>query len=111
MLLREAGAEPVTEGRAGHGPSLLPREHGAYAQLGFPLVTALALGDLGVAPLLLVVGIIAVFLVHEPVMVLSGGRGAVVGDTDRALLSRRPSSIGRAARSPDPQASGKDTYR
>jgi hypothetical protein len=65
----------VTEGRAGHGPSLLPREHGAYAQLGFPLVTALALGDPGFAPLLLVVGIIAVFLVHEPVMVLSGGRG------------------------------------
>ncbi|MGD2215194.1 MAG: YwiC-like family protein [Gemmatimonadales bacterium] len=61
--------------RAGRGPSLLPREHGAYAQLGFPLLTALALGDLRLAPLLLVVGIIATFLVHEPVMVLSGGRG------------------------------------
>ncbi|NIN73190.1 MAG: hypothetical protein GTO46_14930 [Gemmatimonadetes bacterium] len=65
----------MTEERASRGPSLLPREHGAYAQLGFPLATALALGDLSFAPVLLVVGIVAVFLVHEPVMVLSGGRG------------------------------------
>jgi hypothetical protein len=65
----------LTEERLSRGPSLLPREHGAYAQLGFPLVTALALGDLGFAPVLLVVGIIAVFLVHEPVMIMSGGRG------------------------------------
>jgi hypothetical protein len=65
----------MTEERARRGPSLLPREHGAYAQLGFPLATALALGDPGFAPILFVVGIIAVFLVHEPVMILSGGRG------------------------------------
>ncbi|UCC82590.1 MAG: YwiC-like family protein [Gemmatimonadota bacterium] len=65
----------MTQERASRGLSLLPREHGAYAQLGFPLLTALALGDLSFAPVLLVVGIVAVFLVHEPVMVLSGGRG------------------------------------
>jgi len=53
----------------------MPREHGAYAQVIFPLVTALALGDLGLAPLLLVVSIVTVFLAHEPVLVVSGGRG------------------------------------
>jgi hypothetical protein len=77
----------MTEERARRGPSLLPREHGAYAQLGFPLVTALALGELGFAPVLLVVAIIAIFLVHEPVMILSGGRGGrakrEVGDRAR----------------------------
>jgi hypothetical protein len=65
----------VKEERVRPSPSFLPKEHGAYAQLGFPLVTALALGGLGAAPILLVVAIIAVFLAHEPVMVLSGGRG------------------------------------
>lgn len=77
----------MTEERPRRLPSLLPREHGAYAQLGFPLMTALALGDLGLAPVLLLVGIIAVFLVHEPVMIIAGGRGgrarAELGDRAR----------------------------
>ncbi len=56
-------------------PSLLPREHGAYAQASFPLITALALGGLGPATLLLTIAVIAVFLAHEPALVLVGGRG------------------------------------
>lgn len=55
--------------------SLWPREHGAYAQIAFPLVTALALGTPGLAPALLVLAIAAVFLAHEPVLVLTGARG------------------------------------
>jgi len=58
-----------------NSPSLMPREHGAYAQIVFPLVTALALGDFGAAPLLFVVSILCVFLAHEPILVISGGRG------------------------------------
>lgn len=54
---------------------MLPKEHGAYAQLGFPLATALILGGPRPAALLLTVAIIAVFLIHEPVMILIGGRG------------------------------------
>ncbi len=77
----------MTDERPRRSPSLLPREHGAYAQLGFPLLTALALGDLGLAPVLLLVGIFAVFLVHEPVMIIAGGRGgrarAELGDRAR----------------------------
>jgi hypothetical protein len=55
--------------------SLIPREHGAYAQIIFPLVTAMALGSIGTAAPLLVVAIVAVFLAHEPALVISGGRG------------------------------------
>jgi hypothetical protein len=58
--------------------SMLPREHGAYAQLGFPLLTALLLGSPSAAGLLLLVSIIALFLLHEPLMVLTGGRGGRV---------------------------------
>ena len=54
---------------------MFPREHGAYAQILFPLVTALALGDFSASPLLLVVSILCVFLAHEPILVISGGRG------------------------------------
>lgn len=67
---------------------MLPREHGAYAQLGFPLATALILGGPDPAALLLTVAIIAVFLLHEPIMILSGGRGGrakrEAGDRARA---------------------------
>lgn len=55
--------------------SLLPREHGAYAQISFPLLTALAVGGLRPAALLLVVAAVSAFLSHEPIMVLVGARG------------------------------------
>lgn len=53
-----------------------PREHGAYGQVGFPLATALALTGLARASLLLALAVVAVFLAHEPLQVLVGGRGA-----------------------------------
>jgi hypothetical protein len=54
---------------------LIPREHGAYVELLFSLATALALGGFKLAQLLLAVAAIAVFLAHEPILVLAGGRG------------------------------------
>jgi hypothetical protein len=58
---------------------MMPREHGAYAQIAFPLITALALvWPPNAAALLLVVSIVVVFLLHEPVMVLTGARGGRV---------------------------------
>ncbi len=54
---------------------LLPREHGTYGELAFPLVTALILGspNRGVWGL----GLVAVggYLAHEGLLVLTGGRG------------------------------------
>lgn len=54
---------------------LMPREHGAYAQLGFPLATGLmyAGGDPGAVGF--AVAAIALFLAHEPLAVLAGVRG------------------------------------
>lgn len=53
----------------------MPREHGAYAEVAFPLLTALALGTLSVAQFLLVFATIVAFLAHEPVLILVGERG------------------------------------
>lgn len=54
--------------------SLWPREHGAYVQLGAPLVVALALAP-SLAGGLLAAGAFAAFLAHEPLLVLLGRRG------------------------------------
>lgn len=56
-----------------HG--LMPREHGAYAQLLLPVLTALIVLPLNFAALSMAVVISAVFLAHEPVLVLIGHRG------------------------------------
>src|SRR5512139_2368612 len=57
------------------GPSLLPREHGVYAEVLFPIVTALIIGPASPGGVCFAIAIIAAFLVHEPVLVLLGRRG------------------------------------
>lgn len=54
---------------------LWPREHGAYGQLGLPLLTALLLGSPSIGALMLVVAAVSAFLAHEPLLVLLGSRG------------------------------------
>lgn len=54
---------------------LLPREHGAWAQLAFPLLTGLILGR-GAPGAFAFAGVaVAAFLAHEPAAVLRGARG------------------------------------
>jgi len=53
----------------------LPREHGAYGQMAFPLVTAFAVAGVSVAGLLFATAVIAAFLAHEPAAVRLGQRG------------------------------------
>jgi hypothetical protein len=53
----------------------LPREHGAYAGIAFPLITALALGRPNIIQLLWIAGCVAVFLAHEPLLIIVGERG------------------------------------
>jgi YwiC-like protein len=53
-----------------------PKEHGAYSQLAFPLVTALAVVGVNTAALLVVSAAVAGFLSHEPLLVLLGRRGS-----------------------------------
>jgi len=62
--------------RAKPRPSLLPREHGAYAQLGIALLAGLCLARPGVRAVLQGLLTVLVFLTSEPLMVLLGRRGA-----------------------------------
>jgi hypothetical protein len=55
--------------------SLFPKEHGAYGQVAFPLLTALAVAGPSLGGLLIIVTVVAGFLAHEPAAVLLGSRG------------------------------------
>ncbi len=55
--------------------SLLPKEHGAYGQMAFPLATAFAVAGMNAPALLIGVAVLAGSLAHEPVLVLLGMRG------------------------------------
>ena len=67
----------------------MPREHGAYAQLGFPLITGIvyAGGDPGAVAF--AVAAVALFLAHEPLAVLTGTRGARLQGQLRRPARRR----------------------
>jgi multidrug transporter EmrE-like cation transporter len=62
----------------------LPREHGAYVQLGVPLAAALACGRPGLAAIALALAAVALFLVHEPLLLLATRRGGRARETARA---------------------------
>lgn len=69
---------------------LMPREHGAYAQLGFPLLTGLLYAGARPGSLAFAVVALAAFLAHEPMAVIMGMRGirlrdALVGPARRRL--------------------------
>ncbi len=76
---------------------LLPREHGAYAQLGFPLLTGLiyARGDPGAVGF--AVAAIAIFLIHEPMAVMTGVRGVRLQEQLRDAARKRVLTLGAAA--------------
>ena len=57
------------------GTSLLPREHGAYGQMAFPLVTSFAVAGVTTPALFIGIGVVAAFVAHEPLLVLLGRRG------------------------------------
>lgn len=59
--------------------SLWPREHGAYAQLGAPLLASLLLGEPTAPAIALAVGACLAFLANEPLLVVLGHRGARLG--------------------------------
>ncbi len=70
---------------------MIPREHGAYAELLFPIVTVFLGGQPSTSTWLLAIGAIAAFLANEPLLVLVGQRGTRTKREDgerakRALL-------------------------
>jgi hypothetical protein len=65
---------------------MVPREHGAYAELLFPIVTVFLGGLPTTSTWLLAIGAIASFLANEPLLVLFGQRGTRMKreESDRA---------------------------
>ena len=65
---------------------MVPREHGAYAELLFPIVTVLLGGSPTRTTWLFAIAAIAAFLANEPLLVLFGQRGTRMQreDSDRA---------------------------
>jgi len=55
---------------------MVPREHGAYGQLVFPLLTPVAIGRPSLAAAALIAAVVCAFLAHEPLVVLLGRRGS-----------------------------------
>jgi hypothetical protein len=66
--------------------TMVPREHGAYAELLFPIAAVLLGGSPTTPTWLLATGAIATFLANEPLLVLLGQRGNRVKreESDRA---------------------------
>jgi len=62
---------------------MIPREHGAYGQLLVPALTAMAIGRPSAAAVALVAAAAAVFIAHEPLLVLLGRRGERVRRDER----------------------------
>ena len=77
--------------------SLAPREHGAYGQLGVPVVASLALGTPNVAAFGLAIGAFATFFAHEPLLVLLGQRGAKARVHDGPRAAKRLLLLGTIA--------------
>ncbi len=67
--------------------SLLPREHGAYAQLAVPLAAAVAARP-SIAGALLVIAACCAFVANEPLLVIAGHRGARRREQDGARAAR-----------------------
>ncbi len=74
--------------------SLLPREHGAYAQLGLPMFAALASGKTTPAAALLALSAVCAFFAHEPARVVWGHRGSRAQRVDGERARRRMMALG-----------------
>lgn len=90
-------SDPFASAAAPHPPArsrarkMIPREHGAYAELLFPMAAVFLGGLPTVSAWLLATAVIACFLSNEPLLVLFGQRGARMrreqsGRARRALL-------------------------
>lgn len=67
---------------------LIPREHGAYAELGFPLLTGLLVASPGWASFLFVAAALLFFFANESLVVLAGARGKRLQE-DQGPAARR----------------------
>ena len=95
-MTRTAAHQPSRKPRS--APSLWPREHGAYAQVLFPLITVVLVGGLTWSALLLGVSIGLAFLANEPLLIIAGHRGPRVSrDLGKAARMRGAQLVGASA--------------
>ncbi|MCC7382259.1 MAG: YwiC-like family protein [Deltaproteobacteria bacterium] len=90
-------ASPGSAAAARPRRSLAPREHGAYGQLGVPLVAALAMGRPGAAALALTAAAALAFAAHEPLLVQLARRGHRARREDGPRAARALALTGGAA--------------
>jgi hypothetical protein len=83
----------VAARRASVGRTLMPREHGAYAELALPLIAVLFGGRPTAAAACLAVASCAAFVAHEPLLVVLGQRGARARREDGARSMRRLTAL------------------
>ena len=67
---------------------MIPREHGAYAELLFPIATVFLGGSPTMATVWLAIATLAAFLANEPLLVLVGERGSRAQRADSARAKR-----------------------
>lgn len=67
--------ETTASKRSGGFVPLLPHEHGAYGQLGFPLLTAWLIGQANWPAAAATLACVTGFWLHEPALILFGRRG------------------------------------
>lgn len=67
---------------------LKPKEHGAYAILGIPIVTALVVAGPTIVGVCVAIAAVTGFLAHEPLLVTMGGRGSRAKRTTPAATRR-----------------------
>lgn len=74
---------------------MLPREHGAYAQLGFPLATGLLMAPPpALSTVLLALAAVVFFLANEPAAILIGRRGIRLQEKDGMSARNRVRVLG-----------------
>jgi hypothetical protein len=86
--LSGAGDAPMS-GATARPRSLAPKEHGAWGQLGFPLLVALGLGRPSFVALGLAIAAVSMFVAHEPLVVLLGQRGTRAARDSAGIAKRR----------------------
>lgn len=88
----------MSSSNASRPPVMLwPKEHGAYAEVIFPLLTGLALGRPTLVSALLVVASLGAFLLHEPLLVMLGARGRRIGEAHGRVAGRQFRIVGAVA--------------
>jgi hypothetical protein len=84
-----ATASQHTEPRVTRSRGLWPREHGAYAELAFPLLTGFLFSGFSVAGIGFATAVTSWFLANEPLTVLKGQRGRLAQDALAEAARRR----------------------